>query len=129
MPSHKHSADLSSYLRHSRVSDEAVYRSPDAAAELARISFLHENWLKARSEQRSYIWILIAAPITAPMFYFFYPSVLMLCCSVAFAVIVIATGTAQILRRRQTMRNYMSGMERLVQIARKHQADSSDENA
>ena len=124
---HKHPADLSSYLRRSGVSDGAIYRHPEAAAELSRISFLQENWLKARDEQRSFIWMIIAAPITAPMFYLFYPSLLMLGCSAGFAAIVIATGVNQVLRRRQTMRDYLSGMERLVQIVRKHEARSSDE--
>jgi hypothetical protein len=129
MPAHKHPADLSTYLRSSGVSDDAIYRNPEAASELSRISFLQENWLKARDEQRSYIWMIVAAPITAPMFYLFYPSLLMLCCSVGFAVIVTVTGVTQILRRRQTMRDYLAGMERLVQIVRKQEARPFDENA
>jgi hypothetical protein len=129
MSLHKHPEGLSSYLRRSGVTDGAIYRNPEAAAELSRISFLQENWLKARDEQRSFIWMIIAAPITAPMFYLFHPSLLMLCCSVGFAAIVIATGVRQVLRRRQTMRDYLSGMERLVQIVRKHEARSSDETA
>ena len=127
MPPPKHPSDLSSYLRSSGVSEGAIYRNPEAAAELSRISFLQENWLKARDEQRSYIWMIIAAPITAPMFYLFHPSLLMLCCSVGFAAIVIVTGATQVLRRRQTMRDYLRGMERLVQIVRKHESRSSDE--
>ena len=127
MPSHNHPADLSAYLRRSGVSDDAIYKNPEAAAELSRISFLQENWLKARDQLRSYIWIVIAAPITAPMFYLFYPSALMLCCSVLFAVIVIVTCVTQIFRRRQTMRDFLRGMDRLVQIVRKHEARSSDE--
>jgi hypothetical protein len=127
MLSHRHPADLSSYLRRRGVSEGAIYRNPEAAAELSRISFLQENWLKARDEQRSYIWLIIAAPITAPMFYVCWPSRLMLCCSVGFAVIIIATGVTQVLRRRQTMRDYLRGMERLVQMVRKHEEHSSDE--
>jgi hypothetical protein len=119
-------ADLSSYLRRSGVSDDAIYRNPEAAAELSRISFLQENWVRARDEQRSYIWMIIAAPITAPMFYLFRPSRFMLYCSVGFALIVIATGVTQFLRRRQTMRDYIAGMERLVQVVRRHEARSSD---
>ena len=129
MPSHKHRTDLSSYLRQSGVSDGALYRSPEAAAELSRISFLQENWLKAREEKRSYMWMVVAAPIAAPMFYLFYPSLLMLCCSVGFAAVVIATAVVQLLRCRRTMRDYFNGMERLVQIIRKHEAGSSGENA
>ena len=129
MRPHKHPAGLSSYLLRSGVSEGAIYRNPEAAAELSRISFLQENWMKARDEQRSYIWMIIAAPITAPMFYLFHPSPLMLCCSVGFALIVIATGVTQVLRRRQTMRDYLSGMERLVQIVRRNEARSSDETA
>ena len=126
-PSPGHPTDLTSYLRRSGVSDDAIYRNPEAAAELARISFLQENWLKARAEQRSYLWMIVAAPITAPMIYWVHPSPLMLCCSVGFAAIVIATGVTQILRRRRTMRDYLRGMERLVQIVRKHESRSSDE--
>ena len=129
MPSHKHPADVSSYLRHNGLTEAAIYRSPEAAAELSRISFLQENWLKARDEQRSYIWMMIAAPVSAPMFYVFNPSALMLCCSAGFATIIIATGVAQLLRLRRTMRDYVSGMERLVQIVRKEQARSADEGA
>jgi hypothetical protein len=129
MHSPKHPTDLSSYLRRSGVSDGAIYRFPEAAAELSRISFLHENWLKARDEQRSYMWMIIAAPITAPMFYLFRPSLLMLCCSVGFATVVIVTSVTQILRRKQTMQDYVRGMERLVQIVRKHERRSSDETA
>ena len=126
-PSRQPPTDLTSFLRRSGVCDAAIYRNPEAAAELARISFLQENWLKARAEQRSYLWMIIAAPITAPMVYLLRPSPLMLCCSVGFAAIVIATGATQILRRRRTMRDYLRGMERLVQIVRKHEAHSSDE--
>ena len=119
-------SDLSAYLRRHGLSYEAIRRDPEAAAELSRISFLQENWLKSRDELRNYLWIVIAAPITAPMFYLFYPSPLMLCCSVGFAVIVVVTCVTQILRRRRTMRDYLTGMERLVQIARKN-ARASDE--
>ena len=126
MPPHD-PADLSAYLRRSGVSDDAIYRNPEAAAELSRISFLQENWMKARDELRSYIWIVIATPITVPMFYLFHPSVLMLCCSVGFAVIVAVTCGTQIYRRRQAMRDFRRGMDRLVQIVRKHEGRSPDE--
>jgi hypothetical protein len=129
MRPHKHPADLSSYLRCSGVSDDAIYRNPEAAAELSRISFLQENWMRAREQQRSYLWMFVAAPITVPMFYLIRPSRFMLCCSVGFAVIVIATGVTQFLRRRQTTRDYIAGMERLVRIVRKHEARTSDDSA
>lgn len=119
--------ELSAYLRRCGVSERALYTNPEAAAELARISFLQENWLKARNELRSYLWIVVAVPVTAPMCYFFYPSLLMLCCSVGFAAFVIATCVTQILRRRRTMRDYVSGLERLVQIVKRHESRPFDE--
>ncbi len=122
----EHPSELAAHLRQSGLSDDAIFRNPDAAAELSRISFLQENWLKARDELRSYVWIVAAAPITVPMFYFFHPSALMLCCSVGFALIVVVTCVTRILHRRRAMRDYMLGMERLVQIVRKA-ARASDE--
>jgi hypothetical protein len=127
MPAYKHPSDLFSYLRSCGVSVSAIYRNPEAAAELSRLSFLQENWLKAREEQRRYLWMIMAAPLTAPMFYLFHPSVLMLGCSIGFAIIVIVTGVAQVLRRRQTLRDYRIGMERLVQMVRKQEPPRFDD--
>lgn len=115
-----HRTDLSRYLRAHGVSEDAVYKDPEAAAELSRISFLRENALKAQRELRSYVWVVVAVPISAPVFYFIRPSILMFGCSVGFAAIVIATCAAQILRRRRTTRDYIRGLERLVAIVRKN---------
>ena len=94
---------LTAYLQRRGISPDALYKSPEAAAELSRASFLYENWLKARHELRSYILFVILVPITAPTFYYIYPSVVMLFCSIGFAAIVITTCFTQILRRRRTM--------------------------
>jgi hypothetical protein len=112
--------DFRVYLRRHGLSEAAVYKDPEAVAELSRISFLQENSLSARRELRSYIWIVVAAPISAPVFYFISPSFPMLCCSVGFATIVIASCAAQILRLRRTTKDYIRGLERLVAIVRKN---------
>jgi hypothetical protein len=111
-------AELTTYLRHRGISPDVIYKSPEAAAELSRVSFLQENWLKARHELRSYLVYVILVPVTAPTFYLLYPSTLMLVCSIGFAVIVIATCITQIARRRRAMKDYFAGIERLIQSVR-----------
>ena len=114
-----HPFELFASLRRSGVSDDALFRHPDAVAELPRISFLQENWLKARAELRSYLWIVTAAPITVPVLYFCRPSAAMLCCSVGFALIIVATCVSRILHQRRAIKDYMLGVERVIQTVRK----------
>jgi hypothetical protein len=107
---------MKTYLLRRGVPIEIVYKTPDAAAELPRVAFLHENYLKAQHELRAYVALAVAAPVTAPMFYFLWPSILMLCCSVGFALIVLCTSIGQIARKRRTMKDYFLGLDRLVAL-------------
>jgi hypothetical protein len=111
--------DLTSYLRGRGISIETLSRHPDAVAELARVTFLEQNYFSARTELRNYIVLVAVAPLSAPMLYFLKPSPVMLGCSIGFATIVVGTCVTQILRRKRTMRDYLRGVERLVLMAKK----------
>ena len=116
------STEVSDYLKRRGVPADAVYKHPEAAAELSRISFLRENSLRAQHELSSYIWLVVAAPVTVPLFYLMHPSTLMLCCSGGFALVVVGTCVTQILRRKRTMKDYIKGMERLVVILQRDES-------
>jgi hypothetical protein len=111
--------DLMSQLRARGISLETLSRHPQAAAEVARVTFLEENYFRARTELRNYIVLVAVAPLSSPMIYFLKPSPVMLGCSVAFATSVVGTCVMQILRKKRTMSDYLRGVERLVLMAGK----------
>ena len=113
---------MKAYLLRRGVLLKSVFETPDAAAELPRVAFLQENYLKAQSELRAYVLLAVAAPVTAPMIYFLSPSVFMLCCSFGFALIVFCTSVSQIARKRRTMKDYFRGLDRLIALVQRRES-------